>query len=140
MPIYSRFDTDKCVITPFIPTANLLKMFDEIIPLGTVLTRRQFYKEFLPKYETQRIIVKHRTFSIRPAWTDYKPDPTSHIIIIGHIVLCHIFSGQTVYQQPSTRLFTEDTKQRLRQFKELLDRVNQNKYPIPHIVKKKVAA
>ena len=140
MPIYSRFDAEKCVVSSFTPSANLLKMFDEIIPLGTVLSRRQFYKDYLPKYEHKKIIVNGRTFSVRPAWTDYKPDPGTHIIIIGHILLCHIFSNQAVYQQPSTRLFSEDTKQQLRQFKALLDRVNQHKYPNPPVAKKKVFA
>lgn len=139
MPIVSRF-SDNYVISPLAPSANLLRMFSEIVPIGSVLARKQFYRDYLPKYEAKKVVFNNRTFSLRPAWTDYKPDPTTHIIIIGHILLCHVFIGHTFYRQPSTRLFTEDTNQQLRQFKSLLDRVNSNKYPTPHIVKSKITA
>lgn len=136
MPIYTRFDTTTVSSVKTINTETLAKMFDEIIPMGAIIRRRQFYREYLPKYEDRLFNISGRRFSVRPTWTDYKPDP-KHIIVIGHILLCHLFDGVEIYQQPSTRLWSDDIDNRLKKFRELLNAVNANKYRSPNLAQRK---
>lgn len=139
MPIFSRFDVETVSSVQVINTDTLSKMFKEIIEIGAVINRKQFHREYLPKYNTKTFTISGRKFSVRPAWTDYKPDPR-HIIVIGHILLCHLFEGESITHQPSARLFGDSIEYRLEQFQQLLSNVNANKYPTPTVAPRKVTA
>jgi hypothetical protein len=120
MPIISRTGVD--VTTQHLMPEPLLALFAEALPMGTVMDKKKFKAEYLPFYENLTVTIGDMNLSIRPAWTDYHFSPRTHIFITGHILFCHINGEQNWYYQPSTRLFSEDPKSRLKQFKTLVSR------------------
>ena len=144
MPIYSRFTNEMVPVTITSDSVKLplrlSRLFEQVLPMGAVIDRKSFHKTYLPKYESMTMEIKGQQFSVRPAWTDYKPSPQSHLIVIGHILFCHVNVELNWFYQPSTRLFSEDPKIRLRQFKSLLDRAASGKMFDYTIGRKKVTA
>ncbi len=120
MPIMSRF-REGDVQQQYVMPSSLMQLFDKALPMGTIMEKREF-KEKLSFYESYTVKVGELDLSCRPAWVDYYPQPKTHLMIVGHILFCHINSAKGWYYQPSTRLFSEDPKARLAQFKTLINR------------------
>jgi hypothetical protein len=120
MPILSRTGVD--VTTQHLMPEPLLHLFAEALPIGTVMEKKKLKAEYLPYYENFVVTIGDMDLSIRPAWTDYHYSPRTHVIITGHILFCHVNSDQSWYYQPSMRLFSEEPKSRLKQFKSLISR------------------
>lgn len=120
MPIYTR--TGANVTAQHLLPTPLLSLFEKVLPMGTIMEKQEFKKKHLPGYEQRIVKVSELDISIRPAWVDYHDSPHSHLIIVGHILFCHINPDQSWYYQPSTRLFSEDPKSREAQFKKLISR------------------
>ncbi|MET4190628.1 MULTISPECIES: hypothetical protein [unclassified Bradyrhizobium] len=121
MGIKSRFGgTD--VTKQYLMPPSLMTLFDNALPMGTIMEKRVFRQKHLPDYEKFTVPVGDVLCSIRPAWTDYHYSPNTHLIIVGHILFCHVDPHKSWYFQPSARLWNEDPKDRLRQFKNLINR------------------
>jgi hypothetical protein len=128
MPIRQR-ETGVDVTLRYLIPDQLYQLFEQALPIGTVMTKRQFIDKYLGDYETRTVQVEEKIFSIRPAWTAYHSSPSTHLIVIGHILFCHIVPQCSWLYQPSIRLFTDNAKMRLRHFKELVDRATTDNIP-----------
>jgi hypothetical protein len=122
MGIKSRFGGGD-VSQQYIMPPNLITLFELALPMGTIMEKKLFREKHLPDYERLKLpIGGEMELSIRPAWTDYHYSPHTHLIVVGHILFCHIDREKGWYYQPSTRLWDEDPKSRMRQFKNLVNR------------------
>jgi hypothetical protein len=113
---------DEQLIQKFSLPPELLSLFNSVLPMGTILPRHRFFREELPKYYNEGIQIGDMTYSVRPAWSSYRDSPSTHLIIIGHIIICHVLKDTPFYYQPSVRLFNDDAKTRMKNFEALLQR------------------
>jgi len=121
MAIQSRFSTEN-VLDKYMMPPSLLALFDNVLPIGSIMDRQTFFSKHLPYYETHTVDIGSCRISIRPAWSRYYNAPRTHLIVVGHILFCHIFEDKDWYHQPSMRLFSQDSKIRMQRFKELVGR------------------
>jgi len=121
MAIKSRFAAGDVSALYHLPQP-ILHLFDEVIPIGEIIDRQTFFGKHLPYYEAQIVRSGDYRFSIRPAWMAYYNSPKTHVIVTGHILFCHVRQGETWYSQPSMRLFSQDVKDRIARFHELVGR------------------
>lgn len=123
MPIRSR---QGVAIDPkeYLQPEQLRYLFMNVTQIGTIMTRKLFFREELKRYEVIGLKTKigEIEFSVRPCWTAYKEHPTTHLIIIGHVLFCHVNRQYGWYFQPSVRLFSDNPKQIVRQYSELIER------------------
>lgn len=127
MPIKSRFVPGGDATAEYYYPQPLKKLFDAVPPMGSILERRVLFTKCLPECEKLVVELDQRLVSIRPAWSRYYSAPATHVIVTGHILFYHndhqTWQHNGHYYQPSTRLFTEDPKIRMKKFQELVERV-----------------
>lgn len=124
MPIRQRYlsQEDTRLVQKFSLPPKLLPLFDWILPMGTIISRHRLFRDELPKYDENKITIDEVDYSVRPAWSAYHGSPTTHVMIIGHIMICHVIKDALFYYQPSVRLFGEDAKTRTQSFEALVQR------------------
>jgi len=123
MGIQSRFSQENVTDRYSMPQP-LLSLFDNVLPIGSILDRRTFFSKHLPAYESNTVEIANCRISIRPAWNSYYNAPRTHLIVVGHILFCHVFQDRDWYHQPSMRLFSQEPKIRMERFKELVSRAS----------------
>jgi hypothetical protein len=117
--IRSRF-IDGDATARYILPEPILGLFEKVPAFGAVHDRPTFMGVILPAVDALLAIHEGRTFSARPAWMQYYNSPKTHVIVTGHVLICHAIKGAEFYQQPSVHLFSEDATERAEGLQTLL--------------------
>lgn len=120
MAIKSRFGSDAEIAAKYLLPQKLYDLFDQAPKIGEVHEYRAFMAIIQNSLE-RRAEYEGRDFSVYPAWARHVHSPKTHVIVTGHVLICHVSPYDEFYHQRSGRLFTEDPRTRAGQISRLVN-------------------